>query len=434
MTDSVRLGLRANLPQFALLVVINFFVGGMVGLQRALVPLIGEREFRIASASLVASFIVSFGLTKAAANLVSGPLADRFGRKRVLIAGWLLGLPVSLVIIAAPRWEWIVAANVLLGLSQGLAWSMTVNMKIDLVGPARRGLALGLNEFAGYTAVGCTAWVTGLMAARYGLRPAPFYLGVGYAAAGLLLSLLAVRDTRGHVDLEAAAAPGGGKAPSFQKVFARTTWADRDLFAVSQAGLINNLNDGVVWGLLPLLLAQRGLSVSRIGLVAGAYPLIWGLGQLLTGGLSDRIGRKPLIVWGMVIQAGALAVLASRPCSDAQDDGSWRTLLIALAGAALLGIGTAMVYPTLLAAVGDAAAPTWRARALAVYRFWRDMGFVAGALGCGLIADAWGLSWAVHAAGALTLLSGLVAAGALRETAPGLSVSSSRRPPPSPST
>ncbi len=404
---AIALGLRHNLRQFTLLVVINILVGGMVGLQRTLVPLIGEQEFRIASAALVGSFIVSFGLTKALANLVSGPLADRVGRKRILIAGWLAGLPVPFLIISAPSWGWIVAANILLGLNQGLAWSMTVNMKIDLVGPRRRGMALGLNEFAGYTAVGATAWITGLIGARYGLRPAPFYLGIAYAVAGLALSALLVRDTRGHVDLESKHA-ASDRVP-FSRVFALATWRDRDLFAVSQAGFVNNLNDGVVWGILPLLLKARGLSVGQIGLVAGLYPLSWGLGQLITGWWSDRIGRKPLIVGGMVLQGAALAIVGW-----GGPDGS--ALAVALVGSLLLGLGTAMVYPTLLAAVGDVAAPSWRARALAVYRFWRDLGFAAGALGCGLIADALGMDRAVYAAAIVTAASGLLALGAMRET------------------
>lgn len=406
----IALGLRHNLPQFTLLVIINVLVGGMVGLQRTLVPLIGEQEFHLTSAALVGSFIISFGLTKAVANLVSGTLADRFGRRRILIAGWLIGLPVPFLIIYAPHWNWIIAANILLGLNQGLAWSMTVNMKIDLVGPRRRGMALGLNEFAGYTAVGVTAWATGLIGAHYGLRPAPFYLGIGYAIAGLALSALLVRDTRGHVDLESKGATSD--ALPFSRVFALATWRNRDLFGISQAGFVNNLNDGVVWGILPLLLTGRGLTLSQIGLVAGLYPLSWGLGQLITGALSDRIGRKPLIVWGMLLQGVALAVVGW----GGGDGNPTRVLPVALLGSLLLGLGTAMVYPTLLAAVGDVAAPSWRARALAVYRFWRDLGFAAGALACGLIADALGLDRAVYAAAIATFVSGLIALGAMRET------------------
>ncbi|MEX2219325.1 MAG: MFS transporter [Phycisphaerales bacterium] len=419
---SVVLGLRANLPQFALLVVINMLVGGMVGVQRTIVPLIGEREFGLASVALVGSFIAGFGLTKAAANLFAGPLADRFGRRRVLIAGWVVGLPVPVLIMWAPYWEWVVAANILLGVNQGLAWSMTVNMKIDLVGPRRRGLALGLNEFAGYVAVGATAWATGVIAARAGLRPEPLYLGVAYGVAGLLLSVALVRDTGAHVAAESAAAGVGVGAPPMPRgrVFALATWGDRTLFGAAQAGFASNLNDGVVWAMLPLLLAQRGLGLAQIGLVAGLYPLVWGLGQLATGALSDRIGRKPLVVGGMIVQGAALLVLGGAPEGAATggpaDPAS--ELARALTGAALLGLGTAMAYPTLLAAVGDVAAPAWRARALAVYRFWRDLGFVVGVVACGIVADAAGLAWAVHAAGAATLLSGAVAWAVLRETRP----------------
>ena len=401
------LGLRANLGQFSLLVAINALVGGMVGLQRTIVPLLGEREFGVASAALATSFIISFGLTKALANLVSGPLADRRGRKFTLILGWLLGLPVPFILIGATRLEHIVAANILLGLNQGLAWSMTVNMKIDLVGPARRGLALGLNECAGYLAVGLTAWLTGLIAARSGLRPEPFYLGIAYATLGLALSVSLVRDTSRHVEQEARAHATPAAPPlSFGRVFAIVSWRDRNLFAVSQAGFVNNLNDGVVWGVLPLLLAARGLRLTDIGLITGAYPLIWGLAQLYTGHLSDRIGRKPLIVSGMITQAAGLALIAAR--TD-------RAFISALCGSVLLGVGTAMVYPVLLAAVGDAAHPSWRARALSVYRFWRDLGFAAGALMAGLIADRLGLAASIHAAAALTLASGLLAWAALRE-------------------
>jgi len=400
-TPTVQLGLRPNLSQFGLLVLINLFVGGMVGVQRTVVPLLGQETFHLASTTAILSFIATFGLVKALANLFAGPLAERFGRRRILIFGWILGLPVPFLIIAAPSWSWIIAANALLGLNQGLAWSMTVNMKIDLVGPRRRGLALGLNEFAGYTAVGATAWITGLIAAEYGLRPAPFYLAIGYAVAGLTLSILAVRDTTAHLRHESAAAPPhAAPAPSFSHIFALTTYRNRSLFACSQAGFINNLNDGVAWGILPLLLAARGLSLPQIGLVAGLYPLIWGLGQLGTGILSDTIGRKPLIVWGMLVQAAAHVVFGF---------GAAQPLGSGILGATLLGLGTAMVYPTLLAAISDTAHPSWRASALSVYRFWRDLGFAAGALLTGLIADSLGLTSGVHAAGLLTFLSGLAA-------------------------
>lgn len=400
----IALGLRANWRQFALLVLINAFVGGMVGIERTVVPLIGSQEFGIASTTLVVSFIVSFGLVKAFANLVSGQLADRWGRKRVLVLGWLLGLPVPFMIMAAPAWEWIIAANALLGVSQGLAWSMTVIMKVDLVGPKSRGLAVGLNEFAGYLALGLTALATGYVASIYGLRPAPIYFGVAYAIAGTVLSILLVRDTRAHVALEMSQASVAPSKLSFREVFALTTFKDRNLFAASQAGLVNNLNDGMSWGIFPLLYSAFGLGLDRIGLLKAVYPITQGLLQIATGPLSDRWGRKGLIVAGMWVQAGGLFLTAMT-----RDFWWW------LAGSLLLGIGTAMVYPSLIAAVSDASHPTWRARSLSVYRFWRDLGYAIGALAAGLIADVFGLPWAISSIAALTFLSGVVVALAMRE-------------------
>jgi MFS family permease len=401
-TRVVALGLKENWGQFTLLVLINAFVGGMVGIERTVVPLIGSKEFGIASTTLVVSFIVSFGVVKAFANLVSGHLADTWGRKRVLILGWLAALPVPFMIIAAPDWGWVIAANALLGVSQGLAWSMTVIMKIDLVGPKSRGLAVGLNEFAGYLAVGLTALVTGYIASRYGLRPAPIYLGVVYAVLGLTLSVLLVRDTRAHVALEAKDARAGA-AISFREVFALTTFKDRNLFAASQAGLVNNLNDGMSWGIFPLFYSAFGLGVERIGLLKALYPIAWGLLQIATGPLSDRWGRKGLIVAGMWVQAGGLFLTAAT-----RDFGWW------IAGSVLLGLGTAMVYPSLIAAVSDASHPSWRARSLSVYRFWRDLGYAIGALAAGLIADRFGFSWAIAVIGALTFASGVVVATVMR--------------------
>ncbi len=397
--SGVTLGLRANWRQFALLVLINAFVGGMVGLERTVVPLIGSEEFRLASTTLVVSFIVSFGVIKAFANLVSGYLADAWGRKRVLILGWLAGLPVPFMIIWAPGWGWIVAANALLGINQGLAWSMTVIMKIDLAGPVSRGLAVGLDEFANYLAVGITAYLTGYIAARYGLRPAPIYLGAAYAIAGTLLSILLVRDTRDHVRLEISNSPHEPPPIAFREVFARTSFRDRHLFAASQAGLVNNLNDGMSWGIFPLFFASFGLGVERIGILKALYPATWGILQVATGPLSDRLGRKGLIVAGMWVQAAGLFLTALT-----------RAFAFWLAGSLLLGVGTAMVYPSLIAAVSDAAHPAWRARALSVYRFWRDLGYAIGALSAGIIADIFGLPWAIGAIAALTFLSGLVAA------------------------
>jgi MFS family permease len=404
---SIALGLRENWRQFALLVLINAFVGGMVGIERTVVPLIGSQEFGIASTTLVVSFIVSFGLVKAFANLVSGQLADRWGRKRVLVLGWLVGLPVPFMIIAAPAWEWIIAANALLGVSQGLAWSMTMIMKVDLVGPKSRGLAVGLNEFAGYLALGLTALATGYVASIYGLRPAPIYFGVAYAIAGTALSILLVRDTRAHVDLELSQASVAPSQLSFREVFALTTFKDRNLFAASQAGLVNNLNDGMSWGIFPLFYSTFGLGLERIGLLKAVYPITQGLLQVATGQLSDRWGRKGLIVAGMWVQAGGLFLTAAT-----RDFWWW------LAGSLLLGLGTAMVYPSLVAAVSDASHPTWRARSLSVYRFWRDLGYAIGALAAGLIADFFGLASAIATIAVVTFLSGAVVALAMKERRP----------------
>ena len=400
----ITLGLRENWQQFTLLILINAFVGGMVGLERTLVPLIGSETFQLASTVAVTSFIISFGVVKAITNLVSGQLADAWGRKKTLVLGWAVGLPVPFLIMWGPTWKWIVAANVLLGINQGLSWSMTVIMKVDLVGPRQRGLAVGLNEFAGYLAVGVTAFLTGYLATLYGLRPIPFYLGIGYAASGLLLSALVVRDTREHVALERSQHPRIETALSFTEVFLRTSLTDRNLFAASQAGLVNNLNDGMSWGIFPLFFAAAGLSVERIGILKGVYPAIWGMLQVITGPLSDRWGRNGLIAAGMWVQS--LGLLAVAALSD---------FLWWLLGSVLLGIGTAMVYPCLLAAVSDAADPTWRARALSVYRFWRDLGYAIGALTAGLLAGFIGLAWTIAAIGLLTFVSGVVVAALMQE-------------------
>ena len=397
------LGLRENWRQFALLVLINAFVGGMVGIERTVVPLIGAEEFGIASTTLIVSFIVSFGVVKAFANLVSGQLADRWGRKRVLILGWAFGLPVPFMLMWAPDWNWIIAANALLGVSQGFAWSMTVIMKVDLVGPRSRGLAVGLNEFAGYMSVGLTALATGYLAAAYGLRPIPMYLGVGYAVAGVLLSVLLVRDTRDHVRLELREGAEKAETIGFAEVFALTSFRDRNLFAASQAGLVNNLNDGMSWGIFPLFFASFGLGVERIGILKAVYPAVWGLFQIATGPLSDRWGRKGLIVAGMWVQAGALVITAMT------GEFAWW-----MVGSVLLGLGTAMVYPSLIAAVSDASSPAWRARSLSVYRFWRDLGYAIGALSAGLIADAFGFQAAILAIAVLTFASGTVVATLMR--------------------
>jgi MFS family permease len=397
--EKISLGLRANWRQFALLVLINAFVGGMVGIERTVVPLIGSEEFGITSTTFVVSFVVSFGVVKACANLVSGHLADIWGRKRVLVLGWIFGLPVPFLIMAAPSWEWVIAANALLGINQGLAWSMTVIMKVDLVGPKSRGLAVGLNEFSGYLAVGITAFLTGYIAAQHGLRPAPIYLGVAYAVLGTALSISLVRDTREHVRLETHSSAHKATSISFREVFALTSYRDRNLFAASQAGLVNNLNDGMSWGVFPLFFAAYGLSVERIGILKALYPATWGILQIVTGPLSDKWGRKPLIVAGMWVQATGLFLTALTA-----EFGSW------LIGSLLLGLGTAMVYPSLIAAVSDASHPTWRARSLSVYRFWRDLGYAIGALAAGLIADFFGLHWAIGTIAALTFVSGVLVA------------------------
>lgn len=400
----VKLGLSENWPQFALLVLINAFVGGMVGIERTVVPLIGTEQFAIASTTLVVSFIVSFGVVKAFANLVSGHLADVWGRKHVLVLGWLVGLPVPFMIIGAPNWEWIIAANALLGINQGLAWSMTVIMKIDLVGPRSRGFAVGLNEFAGYLAVGVTAFLTGYLASRYGLRPVPFYLGIAYAVLGTALSVLLVRDTRNHVRLETGAHAEETPPITFGEVFALTSFKDRNLFAASQAGLVNNLNDGMSWGIFPLFFSSFGLGIERIGILKAIYPASWGILQIATGYLSDRWGRKGLIVAGMWVQAAGLFLTAAT-----------RQFEWWVAGSLLLGLGTAMVYPSLIAAVSDASHPSWRARSLSVYRFWRDLGYAIGALSAGLIADRFGLAWAITSIAALTFLSGALYGAISRE-------------------
>src|SRR5579863_578785 len=400
----IRLGLRENWQQFSLLVLINAFVGGMVGLERTVVPLIGSEQFGIASTTIVVSFIVSFGSVKALANLVSGHFADIYGRKHMLVLGWLSGLPVPFMIMWAPSWGWIIAANALLGINQGFAWSMTVIMKVDLVGPKSRGLAVGLNEFAGYLAVGVTAFLTGYLASRYGLRPVPIYLGIGYAVLGSLLSIALVRDTRGHVRLETAAHSQQSTPISFREIFVLTSFGDRNLFAASQAGLVNNLNDGMSWGIFPLFFASFGLGVERIGILKAVYPATWGILQVATGPLSDRWGRKGLIVAGMWVQSAGLFLTALTQTFE------WW-----LVASLLLGLGTAMVYPSLIAAVSDASHPTWRARSLSVYRFWRDLGYAIGALSSGLIADWFGLASAINAIAALTFISGLAAAVLMRE-------------------
>ena len=409
------LGLRQNAAQFTLLVVVNALVGGMLGQERTVLPLLAEQEFGIRAYTAGLSFILVFGLAKAATNYFAGTWSDRFGRKPVLVAGWLVAVPVPLILIWAPSWGWVIAANVLLGVSQGLTWSTTVVMKIDLVGPLRRGTAMGLNEAAGYGAVAVTALATGYLAEAYGLRPAPFFLGIAFAALGLGLSTLVVRETRDHARLEAAGhiARADGRHDHLHgeltdgQVFVQTSFKEPALSSASQAGLVNNLNDGLAWGLFPILFAASGRSVARIGILAALYPAVWGVGQLFTGALSDRWGRKWMIATGMWLQAVALALIAL-----AETFTAWAV------AAALLGAGTAMVYPTLLAAIGDVAHPAWRARSVGIYRLWRDGGFAVGALLAGLVADALGVPAAVWTVAGLTALSGVVVAVRMYETHP----------------
>jgi MFS family permease len=404
---SVRLGLRENWAQFSLLVLVNAFVGGMVGLERSILPAIAQVEFGIAARAAILSFIVAFGVTKAAANYLAGRLADRFGRKHVLVAGWLVAVPVPLLLMQAPSWNWVIVANVLLGVSQGLTWSVTVIMKIDLAGPRQRGLAMGLNEFAGYVAVAGSALATAWIAATYGLRPEPFYLGIAFVVLGLALSVLALRETHHHVAHESAMSSTAEPLPSQREVFWRTTLTDRNLSSASQAGFVNNLNDGMAWGLFPLWFAAAQMSLKEIGILAAIYPATWGIAQLATGAWSDRVGRKWLIASGMWVQAAGIAVvLISHGMAEAA------------IGAVLLGIGTAMVYPTLLAAISDVTHPSWRASSVGVYRLWRDLGYAFGAVLSGVLADALGLSAAIAAVATVTLASGVVVAIRMRETLP----------------
>jgi MFS family permease len=397
--SQVALGLSDNWRQIALLVATNMFVGGMIGMERTILPGLAEAEFGVTSTTAVVSFIATFGLAKAASNLLVGPIAQRFTRRRILIAGWMIGLPVPLLLIWAPAWGWIIGANLLLGVNQGLAWSMTVNMKMDLAGPRWRGLVLGFNESAGYLSLAAMAFVTGMIAESYGLRPEPFYLGIGIAAAGLAFSVLFIRDTASHLALETAGQSGPAQAQhSFKSNFADATWRKPHLFGLTQAGLVKNLNDGVAWGIFPLYFASQGLALDRIAILVAVYPMVWGGLQLATGWASDILGRKPLIVTGMVLQGMAISLTAGF-----ESFGVW------IGSMALLGFGTALVYPTLLAAVGDAVPATDRASTLGVYRFWRDFGLIIGALLAGAVADLFGFRPAIQLIAAITVGSGLVA-------------------------
>lgn len=404
-----QLGLRANLAQFSLLVVVNAFVGAMVGMERTILPAIAEQEFHLVAHTAILAFIVVFGISKALTNYFAGRFSDTYGRKVILIAGWVIAIPVPFLLMWAPSWYWILLANVFLGISQGLTWSTTVIMKIDLAGPEKRGTAMGINEFAGYFAVGMAALATGWIATRYGLRPQPFYLGVVFVVAGLSLSLWLVRETKGHAKHEAKLTTSVPQdLPTQKEIFWQTTWRNPNLSSISQAGMVNNLNDGMVWGLFPVVFASAGMSLTQIGTLAAVYPSVWGICQLFTGAFSDRIGRKGLIVAGMWLQALAIMLIIVTS-----------TFIWFVLAAVLLGIGTAMVYPTLLAAIGDVVNPAWRASTVGVYRLWRDLGYAFGALLSGVMADLFGVASAMWFVAALTFLSGVIAAVRMRETLKG---------------
>jgi MFS family permease len=406
---TVRLGMRENLAQFLFLVTVSVLVGGTVGQERAIVPLLAQRSFGLRAVTTATAFVAAYGLAKAAANLVAATLSDRVGRRPVMIAGWALGVPVPLLLIWAPSWGWVIAANVLLGAHDGLASSTLVIMTIDLVGSARRGISMGISAGAGYLGVAAAAFTAGVIAARYGLRPEPFFVGLACAVAGLAIAVLLMRETHGHAHHEAAIGAGSWsnlpEGVSFKEAFGLVSFRDPSMSASVQAGFFNNLNDGVAWGMFPLLFAAHGLDIETIAVLAALYPATWGLAQFATGAFSDRVGRKWVIAAGMWVQAGALAAVAAGD--------TFRVWVVAVIA---LGLGTAMVYPTLLAAVGDAAHPRWRASALGVYRLWRDLGLVAGAAGGGLLADAFGLSTSIGVVAAVTAASGALVAIRMVET------------------
>ncbi|HET9058066.1 MAG TPA: MFS transporter [Chitinophagaceae bacterium] len=390
---NIQLGLKENLSQFVLLVIVNAFVGGMVGLERSILPKIAEEEFHIAATSALLSFIIAFGIAKAITNYFTGQLANKYGRKKLLVSGWLLALPLPFVLMWAPRWEWIIAANILLGIHQGLAWSSTVVMKIDLVGEKQRGFAMGLNEFAGYIALAAVAYFTSYIAAEYGLRPYPFYVGIGLVILGTVMSVLLIRDTGKHVAKEMVTS----SVPRLKRIFWSTTWKDSNLGSVTQAGLINNLNDGMVWGLLPILLSAKHFDLKQIGIIAAIYPAVWGIGQLFTGKMADRFCKKDMLFAGMLLQ-GIVLLLLSFAITY------WQYIALA----ALLGWGTAMVYPTFLATVAENTNPSDRAQSLGIFRFWRDMGYAIGAALTGVIADWFNISVSVIIVAMLTLTSSII--------------------------
>ncbi len=391
--QQIQLGLKENWKQFTLLVIINGFVGGMVGIERSILPQIAEQEFAIAAKTAILSFIIVFGIVKAITNYYTGTLANKFGRKNLLIAGWVIGVPVPFMLMFAPTWGWVIAANVLLGINQGLAWSSTVVMKIDLVGEKQRGFAMGLNEFAGYIAVALVAFLTGWIAGEYGIRPYPFYTGIVLAVLGLLSSIFLIRDTRHHVTKEAAT----NNIPRLKNIFWDTTWKNKNLGSVTQAGLINNLNDGMAWGIFPIVLAGKGFSIAEIGIVTAVYPAVWGLGQLVTGAMADRFCKKDMLYSGMLLQAIALVLLI------------WAsTMLQYVLLSAILGWGTAMVYPTFLATVAENTHPQDRAKSIGIFRLWRDLGYAVGAILTGIIADLLNVETAIGFIGILTFISAII--------------------------
>ncbi len=393
MKDNIQLGLKENWPQFTILVIVNAFVGGMVGLERTIIPKFAELEFGIASKTAILSFIIAFGVTKAVTNYFTGKLANRFGRKNLLVLGWIIALPIPLLLIYAPSWNWVIFANILLGINQGLTWSSTVVMKIDLVGDKNRGLAMGINEFAGYFAVGVVAFLTGIIAQRYGVTPYPFYLGIGIAIIGLLLTVFFVKDTRKFVDKEQKST----ETNTLENVFLETSFKDKTLSSITQAGLVNNLNDGMIWGLLPILLLSISYDSKSIGIIAAIYPAVWGIGQLFTGKMADHYSKKGMLFWGMLLQGLAILLIP-------YFNGFYQLASIA----ALLGLGTALVYPTFLSAIAEATSPRQRAESIGVFRLWRDLGYAIGAIVSGVIADLFGVEYAVITIGTLTVLSSLV--------------------------
>ena len=393
MSKTIQLGLKENWLQFTILVIVNAFVGGMVGLERTIFPKFAELEFGIASKTAILSFIVAFGITKAITNYFTGKLANTYGRKNLLILGWVIALPIPFILLNATHWNWVVFANILLGVNQGLTWSSTVVMKIDLVGDKDRGFAMGINEFAGYLAVGIVAFFTGFIAQEYGVKPYPFYIGIGISILGLILSILFVKDTRAFVNQEQQK----DKTAKLNNIFLETTLKNKNLSAITQAGMVNNLNDGMIWGLLPILLFNLNFDTKSIGIIAAVYPAVWGIGQLFTGKMSDVYSKKKMLFWGMLLQG--FAILSITRTSD------FNSLIVI---ACILGLGTALVYPTFLAAIAASTTPTQRAECIGVFRLWRDLGYAIGAILSGIIADAYGIGYAIFTIGVITILSSLV--------------------------